>query len=339
MGSKLPAGLPASQGKVFYVSRSGSDRNRGTSARPWRTIGKAMRTLRPGQTALVLRGTYAESLQWSRGGTEAAPITIAAAPGARAVITGRVKILASYVRLAGFRIVGQTSLNSDEVAVYVTGGAHVEISRNEITRAARSGIFVSGAVQDLQVVGNRIHHNGTRADFDHGIYWHSGNGLIANNVIEGNIAYGIQLYANADGVVVTSNTIVGNGRSGIIVAGDSGTTSDGNLLVNNILAFNAEFGLRSYWAGSVGTGNIAQANLGYLNAEGDFATGAKGRGLELAGSLSGAPAFADPSASDYHLGASSSALDRGLSEYAPALDFEGNARPQGAAPDLGAFER
>ena len=43
--------------------------------------------------------------------------------------------------------------------------------------------------------------------------------------------------------------------------------------------------------------------------------------------------------SDYHLQAGSAALGRAIPDWAPATDFDGRERPQGSAPDLGAFER
>jgi parallel beta-helix repeat protein len=336
----MPDTLAQSTAKRFYVSTSGSDRNSGTKAHPWRTIGHAARALRAGQTAVVLGGTYNESFNWSRGGTEAAPVTIRAAAGARVTVTGRIKIWATNVRLSGFRLLGQTTANANEVAVYVSGGGNIEISGNEITRSARSGIFVGGGATEVRIVGNWIHDNGTRDGLDHGIYVHTAaDALIANNVIESNTAYGVHLYPNADDTIVTSNTIVDNGRSGIMVAGDSRASSDGNLLVNNIFAFNQEFGMRTFWSSPVGTENEARANLVYDNADGDVAPAEKARGMSYSDTWIAAPDFVDRTGSDYHLQAASPALGRAVPDWAPATDFDGRARPQGSAPDLGAFER
>jgi hypothetical protein len=340
VGGALPALLPASTGTTFYVSTSGSDSNPGTQAQPWRTITKALKTLNPGQRALVRAGTYAEKIEWSRSGTSSAPITLAAYPGEQPVITGRVKIWAFYVRLSGFEIVGQTSLNPSDVVLYISGGRNIEISGNEIRNAAKSGVYIDWQSQDLHFIGNWIHDNGTHANYDHGIYWsEASRGLIANNLIEDNIAYGIHLYPDANDLVVTSNTVVENGKSGIIVAGTGSYTSDRNVLVNNIVAYNAEYGIRTFWNGSIGTGNSARTNLGYQNGSGDFATGSLATGMTWSGSTSGDPAFVSRSSSNYRLGSASAALDRALSDYAPRTDYDGRSRPLGAAADLGAFER
>jgi hypothetical protein len=46
----------------------------------------------------------------------------------------------------------------------------------------------------------------------------------------------------------------------------------------------------------------------------------------------------DTAGGDYHLVAGSEAIDAGTAEGAPDDDIEGNARPQGDAPDIGAYE-
>jgi len=48
--------------------------------------------------------------------------------------------------------------------------------------------------------------------------------------------------------------------------------------------------------------------------------------------------FVDAAGFDFHLSTSSPAIDAGTSQFAPAIDFEGTARPQGNAIDIGADE-
>jgi hypothetical protein len=57
-------------------------------------------------------------------------------------------------------------------------------------------------------------------------------------------------------------------------------------------------------------------------------------------SLFGDPLFVNPAALDFHLHPGSSAVDTGSlapRDFAP-VDFDGQPRPQGPAPDIGAFE-
>ncbi len=66
-----------------------SDANTGTSASPWRTIGRAAQQMQPGDAVVITAGVYRESLAPPRGGTDAEHrITYAAAPGARVVVSG-----------------------------------------------------------------------------------------------------------------------------------------------------------------------------------------------------------------------------------------------------------
>jgi hypothetical protein len=56
----------------------------------------------------------------------------------------------------------------------------------------------------------------------------------------------------------------------------------------------------------------------------------------VANNLTGDPTFV--SLGDLHLLSTSPCVDAGTASAAPAVDFEGTDRPQGAAPDVGAFE-
>jgi hypothetical protein len=55
--------------------------------------------------------------------------------------------------------------------------------------------------------------------------------------------------------------------------------------------------------------------------------------------LADSPGFLNASGGDFHLTANSPAVDAGVSLVEVTHDFDGKARPNGAAPDLGAFER
>jgi parallel beta-helix repeat protein len=319
------------------VSPSGSDSSAGTQSSPWRTIQRAINTLTAGQSVVVAAGTYAERVYTVRSGTSSAPITIKAASGSKPVITGRIKIQNNYIRVTGFKLQGQNSLSQDTL-IYVSGASHVEISRNEVTKSTQSAIYLSGA-SDVRIVANWIHDNGTHNVADHGIYWDSGTGgLVADNVVANSKAFGVHLYPNADNIIVTNNTITGSGKSGIIVSGTTGSASSGCTIVNNIVAYNAEWGIRSYYPGPVGS-SLVEYNLGYSNPQGDFPAGTSvGVGLSFQNNISGNPLFVSGT-SDVHVQSGSPAIDKALAAYAPTTDFAGTARPQGAAADLGAYER
>ena len=330
-----PSPAPVVPAGTYFVSPAGSDSAPGTAERPFRTIGSALRLAKAGDTVLVRAGTYTEWASFEGAGSAGAPVVLSNYPGERPSITGRLRITGSYFRVSGFAFLGQTSANRSGTMIYVTGGRHVEITGNEIANAWTHGIYLDAGATDIAITRNWIHDNGTHAVYDHGIYWETArSGVIANNLVTGNRANGMQLYPNADDVVVTHNTVVGNGRFGIVVGGES-TTSDGNMIVNNVVAFNADYGIRTYWGGPVGSGNVAQANLVYGNPKGNTF----GSGMTFLNSIVADPKFVARSSGDYHLGSGSPAIDRALAAYAQPVDYDGRSRPQGAAADLGAFER
>ena len=91
----------------------GDDSNPGTSAAPWRTIGKAVATLGAGQTAIIMDGTYTEPmLRFGNSGTASAPITFMAQNKWKAIINSTadcnpaLSIYGSYITIQDLRISG-----------------------------------------------------------------------------------------------------------------------------------------------------------------------------------------------------------------------------------------
>jgi hypothetical protein len=323
--------------RAKYVSKRGSDSNSGTLRRPWRTIQRALDAAAPGQTVWVRGGVYREDVDAERDGTVAAPITLRTFPRERATISGRVKVAGSNVRVTGFVVTPDPSAGSDDVLVYISGGDNVELRRNEIRGSTASGIYVGDAgdgADCVRIVENWIHGNGTHWNLDHGVYFGYGRGgTVAANVVERNLAYGIHLGPQADKVLVTQNTVVANRRSGVIVAGYDNTTSNGNLIVNNVVAFNEDWGIRTYWEEDEGANNAAQNNLVYGNGRG----ATYGKGLALSGNVTRNPLFLGTR--NYHLRVGSPAIDSADAGYTTNFDRDGHRRPRGSRPDLGAFER
>jgi len=71
----------------WNVAPGGNDAASGAQGAPFRTIARALSAAQPGDTVLLHNGTYREAITPSHDGLPDSPITVAAAPGARPVIS------------------------------------------------------------------------------------------------------------------------------------------------------------------------------------------------------------------------------------------------------------
>jgi Right handed beta helix region/Protein of unknown function (DUF1565) len=337
-GSSYPAPLPPSTGQTFYVAPSGSDANPGTQAAPWRTVQRALDVLQPSQRALVRAGTYAESLDMTRAGTAAAPITIENYPGERPIVNGsgqrplEISSSGAYFRVRGFVFEGSPYNSGGNIDIY---GHHLELSANEVRNAQDQGIYSDEDSHHAQILGNHIHHNGQGVIHQsHGIYLQGNDHLVANNVIHDHPeGFGIQVYDRNSRSLITANTVTGAGHSGIVVGGSGGV--DHVVVVNNVFAFNAHWGISH--DSTCPTTSRADHNVSFGNSRGPTQGGCAGLDYS-GGNRTTDPLFVDYAHRNLHLNAGSPALDYALPELSPGGDFDGRARPQ-TAPDAGAYER
>ncbi len=332
---------------AHYVSTAGSDSAPGTAAEPWRTLTKAIAAAEPGDTVVIRPGTYGErgtNTYFSSPGSAERPIVFRGDPGGpMPQILGHVRISADHQTLNYMLFDGPTgpvkpasaeNPDGEQVQVSIYGPAvdGVEISDSEIRNSGwHAGIYAATA-NGVRIVRNYIHDNGdfndpSQANMSHGIYFSAGSGLIANNLIEHNVARGIQLYTNPHDVTIANNTVVSNGKAGIQFAAQT----QNSIAVNNLVAYNGLYGIRS--AELTGSGNVVEGNLVWGNGNHDLAPA---DGLALAGNLEQDPGFG--AFGNYRPRPGSAAIDRALGPLAPPTDFDGAARPLGAGPDIGAFE-
>ena len=337
--------VPSVPANAHYVSPTGDDGGPGTASQPWRTLTTAIGRLQPGDALVLQSGTYSAPgvrSEWTASGTASSPVTIMADPsGSRPVIKGYTKITGSYEHIYGLLFDGPTGRvqtptsdnpNGEEVDIWSDAPGTV-IAASEIRNAHwHAGIYLTNA-DGVQLIGNYIHDNGdfsvdAQSNVDHGIYWDSGNGgLIADNLIQHNVAHGIQLYPSAAGVTVTENTIVSNGKSGVIISNDAAN----NDVVNNVVAYNADNSIRS--DSLSGSGNVVQNNVIWANGSGNF--GQETAGLQIGQNFMSDPQFVG--GSDFHVAPGSPAAGHALGTYAVPFDFMGKPRPSGG--DIGAFQR
>jgi hypothetical protein len=156
------------------------------------------------------------------------------------------------------------------------------------------------------------------------VFWRAGRctgwGVRVNNV-------------TATGVVVESNTFYDNGAgdracdqsTGSVEAQVLVEAATSVVLRNNIFA---PAGSESDVSVTAPDGTVSGSNNLF---------GLAAPGWDSA-PVTGAPGFFDPVVGDFHLGPDSAAIDAAVASGVTA-DHDGTARPQGAASDVGAYER
>jgi len=227
------------------------------------------------------------------------------------------------------------------------GAGSPAIEQNSITgNSARVGAGVYCSQASASVNRNTVRNN-TATEAGGGMYFYWDTATRASrNTIVGNSAgidgAGVYLYYAAS-PTLESNVIAGNsGGSGVCVAYYSA-----GALTNNTIAYNSGGGVLRKADGSttgipVVTNCILWGNGGYdlsgpaTVTYSDVETGSPSG----SGNIHSDPLFVDASGGDYRLRAGSPCIDAG-SNSAPGLgdvDFSGNPRVLGAAPDMGAHE-
>lgn len=251
----------------------------------------------------------------------------------------------------------QCSGSIDEHGIYVSNsGDRPIIRRNLVFDNNGCGVHMNG---DASMGGDGII---SEALVEANIAYNNGKGggsgincdgvqssLFRNNLIYNSHASGISLYVGDSAEPSKNNVVVNNT---VLVASDGrwalnirdGAT--GNTVYNNIL-----FSYHSF-RGSIDVAADAFASLtsDYNVVMDRFTNDDSSTVMTLAQwqaavgkdahSMVAAPAalFQNETGNDFHLSASSPAIDKGTSTQAPPGDLEGNARPMGAAIDIGAYE-
>jgi hypothetical protein len=315
----LPDGCPTNYNRLVSVS---------TSAQ----LAAAVQSAAPGDLIRVAAGTYTSPPELTRSGTASAPVAVCGT-GAP-ILKQQFRVRANYVVIAG--LVFEGPINGSTNQVWIHEAHHVTFTRNEIRgNDYHAGLSVDEA-NHIVITYNYIHDNGRDTSHDHGIYFKTTTGpgsVISNNLLVRNAARGLSLHDNSGvgvyDVLVTHNTVVGNGSTGILV-----NDGDRMTLANNISAFNGDKTSQRQIRIRAGNNNRAYNNLTY------HPTSSRAGIENTTGSLLSGNRVADPrfvsQFGNLRLQTGSPAIDLGRSEYAAGSDYDGRAR--GTAPDAGAFE-
>jgi parallel beta-helix repeat protein len=249
----------------------------------------------------------------------------------------------------------------DEHGIYVSNSGDRPVIRNNVIYDNHgSGIhmngdlsqggdgIISGALVSGNVIYNNAKFDGTSLGGGSGINMDGvQNSRIENNLLYNNHASGISLYsidaaAGASGNVLVNNTVrqPSDGRWALNIQ----DASTGNTALNNILiSDHASRGALDISADSL-SGFVSDYNVVISRFNRGGGTISLSQWQAQTGNdthslvATAAALFADPSVGNYHLLATSPAVDHGTQLQAPAIDFEGQPRPGGTSIDIGADE-
>jgi hypothetical protein len=246
-----------------------------------------------------------------------------------------------YIRLQNSVIKNSSNANLIQIAVDqnypTTLFKGIEILRSELYGAAGYGMYIQG--ESNLIDGNNIHDN---------------NG------------YGLHIYLYQGGTVVKKNTVINNliwhnGHNNPNPAGSCAvllSTGDNNVAYNNVILDHNGCGIQIYAnatnakaynntivgvvqecirneAGS--SGAIIRNNICYNNGS-DITDNGQGATIDHNTSNATNPQFVQATSADFHLQATSPAIDAGLTIAIVPMDIGGVSRPQGHGYDIGAYE-
>jgi nitrous oxidase accessory protein NosD len=230
------------------VAPTGSDSAAGTERAPLRTVTRALELLRPGEAVYLKTGTYAERLKLEeKGGSEALPLTLKAAPGATPVVkpsgsgSSLVDVRGAYWRIEGLTL---DLAGDDSFAVLWRGvGSHHGELRGCTARngTAGAGLNVSEKASDI-LIENNVIHNFTRSGDSHGIILQttSRDVVVRGNDIHHNSGDGVQCIGPEggatvsgtpfDNLLVEGNELHENRENGVDVKTCTRVTLRGNII-------------------------------------------------------------------------------------------------------------
>ena len=249
--------------------------------------------------------------------------------------------------------------NNKNQGVLGIGGHHNLFDRNIINN---NGNFVGCANGKLTSIGTTV------CNQTHGMYLHGNSYTITNNLIYDNLAYGIQqngsgtsfyspkrhpspAFSGAANWIIANNTLAyQNHRGGIVVWGSECANA---RIENNIFYENSVnqsgFAQGIDFVSSTSTGITIRNNLAYATSPGSTVFLGPGANEWVHFTQSGNlvnvsnPGFVNAPATlvappNFALTARSPAIDAGLPLATVKIDLNGTPRPQGHAPDIGAYE-
>jgi nitrous oxidase accessory protein NosD len=228
--TKSQESRPRDFSREWYVSPSGSDRAEGSKEAPFRTIGRALKAVGPGEAIQVLPGRYAESVVIDgavKAGRSDAPITLRAEGRVRLFPGGRgalVQVRKPYWIVDGFEI---DVRGQPRFAVIFEGNTEGSVLRGSHIHSGTlgGGVTTFGGARGVTVEGNHIHDFRKKPRGDsHGVVVQatSRDITIRDNDIHDNSGDSVQCLkpdragqAPARGVVIEGNRLYSNDENAV----------------------------------------------------------------------------------------------------------------------------
>jgi hypothetical protein len=319
-----------------YVSPTGSDAGDGSYNHPWATIQRADKVVKPGDTVLVLDGTYKGDITLNSSGTAEHRIAYKAQNRWKAKLVGTgtgdgtavIRLGGGYTDIEDFDITGS---DANGIILAYTGTAAIFNRANGnyvhdlITPCdSNSGTAIETGSGDNytginhndmigNVIANITPYNGCLGGHQaSGLFAETPYSTIANNIVI-NAGYAIQTWHAASNVTIYGNTLLNNLRSITVGAGDSpyGVTNDYSRVQNNIIYNSARTAIAE--SGKTGPHNRYIDNLIF---RGDTSIRLN-NGLHATGTIYADPVFVNntgTAAGNYRVQANSPAHWRLLSQ-------------------------
>ncbi len=351
---------------TYYVATTGSDSNPGTLAAPFQTIQRGVNAAAAGDTVIVRDGTYTPPASAGCSGGNGFAVTINTSGSSSAWITLKSEnklgatidaanschsaIMfgggAGYVKVQGFRIVnamwGGVWNNSGASNITLKGNEIANIGRRvDNTQYGIVGSYAGATSTNLVFDGNYFHDIGRTASTytmnnDHGLYLHCQNTTIINNTFAQPISgWGVQTASSFSGLIA-NNTFFGPqvaDKPGQIVLWDAA----GSVTIRNNIFHTPKYA-------AIGNAGFSSSSCSIDNnivyGSGVTMTDSSVPCTMTNNRLNTDPMLTNVSTRpyDFHLKNGSPAIDNAVTVSQVTTDQDGLNRPQGAGPDVGAFE-
>jgi fibronectin-binding autotransporter adhesin len=250
-----------------------------------------------------------------------------------------------------------TDAGGDGGGIY--GGPNDTLIQGNIIEGNRTNGVGAGAGAGLFQYSGSAHYLGNLVQGNTGSsaveLWYSqarfeGNRVVDNATASGGI-YLIE-YGGGAGPTLVNNVVARNGSRALSVYGyNESNILTATLLHNTLVGAGSGYGVYAQYAALYLTNTIvASTTWGITNTTPVSSTiladytlfhntlNHSSSGVVSTNEVGGDPRFVDPAGGDYHLGHGSAAIDAGV-DAGVTTDIDGDTRPIGPLPDIGADER